>query len=442
MKKYLSIMFLFVIAFSALANVPYRAVINGPSKIGCGSVYKYKVTLEGLGEEYIDNPHDGWYPLPPDASLYVSGQYATVTAPNTAMNLILECDVRIASPHNHYGTETLHASLTINVIDPTFIVTRENMSGDNVTTTSSIPIFGNVDYDGEQDLTDGDSSLSFFDDELLYFSVDVSDASLIANRGTVKLSVPADYRFWDDKDRGNLLGNSGANITIVLDDLVELNDALFNVSGAVEARNTGKGKDFKFSFNSTDTFLPYFSYGLKHIQKPSNYDQIQSAVNAKLPALSDCQWRCCIDEAFSDHDNIAYSVVPTPNVTIYNGKHFSVYKTTPLCSNVNLLAEYNGGWATSMDSFGNRNGNFEITDIYDFFHSFKWGGMDLVGTIDCRVIYYDGFWAARSIPKKPNDYLMSNWRLFRTKIGNYLIDYIVEDSSNILMMFGQGEQPL
>jgi len=198
MKNYLSILFLFFIAFSTYANIPYRAVINGPSKIGCGSVYKYKVTLEGLGEEYIDDAHNGWYPLPPDASLYVSGQYATVTAPNTAMNLILECDVDIASPYNNNGLETLHASIAITVVEPAFVITRENMSGNTVTTTSPISIFGNVDYDGEQNTTDGDCSLSFFDDELLSFSVDVSDAALIANRGTVKLSVPANYRFWDD----------------------------------------------------------------------------------------------------------------------------------------------------------------------------------------------------------------------------------------------------
>ena len=95
-----------------------------------------------------------------------------------------------------------------------------------------------------------------------------------------------------------------------------------------------------------------------------------------------------------------------------------------------------------MDTFGNRNGSFENTDIYDFFHSVIWGGMNLVDTIDCKVIYYSSYFAARSIPITANDCLKSDWRLFKAKVGNYLIAYIVENSSGILMEFGQNDEPL
>lgn len=50
MKKAYLCFFVFFTAICdlALANVPYRAVINGPQNIGCNSVFQYKATLDGF----------------------------------------------------------------------------------------------------------------------------------------------------------------------------------------------------------------------------------------------------------------------------------------------------------------------------------------------------------------------------------------------------------
>lgn len=441
MKKAYLCFFVFFTAICdlALANVPYRAVINGPQNIGCNSVFQYKATLEGLPETYIFSVL--WYPCF-DVSYTPNGQFALVTAPSEPTSFVLECDVCIGSPSNPYSSETLHASISITAAVPSFNFSRENLFAAYVSNTSVVPIYGNVDFDGNQLVKDGSCSVAFYDDELLYFDIDTSDSTLRINRGKVKLSVPNGFRLWDTLYRQTLLGNGGNNIEINLSNDVEILDALYYMVGWVEAQNIDLNKSFTFSFDYDETILPYKSYGLTNgNNKPSNYESIKTAVASKLPHVADCQWRI-IGNAVSSHNNIAYAVEPDPpKPNIYNNKYFCVYKTTPLCPNVNVLTNYNGVWATSMDTFGDRNGSFSVMDVYAFFNSSLWGNMPPVNSIDCKVVYFSNFFAAHCCEATGNDVLYNGWRLFKAKINGVLIAFVVENIYDVYMAFGYNPPP-
>jgi|GEM_PF-6465273 hypothetical protein len=441
MKKAYLCFFVFFTAICdlALANVPYRAVINGPQNIGCNSVFQYKATLEGLPESYIHRVF--WYPCF-DVSYTSNGQFALVTAPSEPTSFVLECDVYIGPSSNPYLSEILHASISITAAVPSFNFSREDLFATYVSNSSVVPIYGNVDFDGNQSVKDGSCNGAFYDDELLYFNIDPSDTTLRINRGKVKLSIPTGFRLWTHLYRQTLLGNGGDNIEINLSNDVEILDALYYVVGWVEAQNIDLNKSFTFSFDSDETTLPYKSYGLTNgNNKPSNYDSIKSAVASKLPHVADCQWRI-IGNAVSSHNNIAYAVEPDPpNPNIYNNKYFCVYKTTPLCPNVYVLTDYNGVWATSMDTFGDRNESFSMMDVYAFFNSSLWGNMPSVNSIDCKVVYFSNFFAAHCWEATGYDVLYNGWRLFRAKINGVLIAFVVENMSEVYMAFGYNAPP-
>ncbi len=423
------------------ANVPYCAKIEGPNKVGHGSVFKYKATLEGLDESYYIFRVE-WH-IDPDFSYTTSGQYATITAPSHLNSMTLECDVNIASPNVTDTSEWLRASINVTLADPVFTFERENVFKDIITDASLVPIFGNVDYDGGGTGTDGASTLSFYDDELLWLGVDLSDRTLRVNRGTAKLSIPADFRFWEFCYRNQLLADSGDFIEESLTDDLELVDALdMYYNGFIEAKDVKKNRKVIFSFNSEETQLPYLSCGLPNGSKPSNYDSIRNAVHNTFPVLSDCQWRY-LGPASSSHNRFAYAVVPfPPDYNIYNGKYFHANKILPLVSNIYMLTNYNGNWATSLDSFGDRDGVFESGDAYHFFKSAVFGGHGLVNSIDCQMIYYNSSFAAHVYQPSQPFSIKSGWVVFRARIGSHLIAFIVFDDSNISMKFGQPTQPI
>lgn len=422
------------------ANVPFSATIDGPEKIGHGSVFKYKATLEGLDESLIFRVD--WH-IDPDFIHTTSGQYATVTSPTYLNSMVLECDVYVGYPDTTNSLLCLQASINVVLADPIFKFERENYRKQIVTDTSLIPIFGNVDYDGGGTVTDGASTSGFYDDELLWLQVDLLDRTLRVNRGNVKLSVPNDFRFWEYCYRDNLLADSGDDIEAALTDDLELVDALDTFfAGFVEAKDVKKNRQFVFSFNSEETLLPYLSCGLPNNSKPNNYNSIRNDVHNTFPILSDCQWRY-LGEASSAHNRFAYAVVPfPPDYNIYNGKYFHANKTTPLVSNIYTLVSYNGVWATSLDSFGDRDGVFESIDAYYFFKSSVFGSHGLVSSINCQMIYYHSSFAAHVYqPNQPYS-IMGDWVVFRARIGTHLIAFIVFDDSNISMKFGAPTLPL
>lgn len=441
MKRVTLLITFFTLASNfVLANVPFSATIDGPEKIGHGSVFEYKAILEGLDESLIFRVD--WH-IDPDFIHTTSGQYATVTSPTYLNSMVLACDVYVGYPDTTNSLLCLQASINVVLADPIFKFERDNFEDNTITDTSLVPIFGNVDYDGGGTATDGTSTSSFYDDELSWFTVDLTDRLLRVNRGNVKLLIPTDFRFWDSRQRNHLLADSGNYIEETLGDdveLVEVLDSFFG--GCVEAKNVKLNRKLVFSFNSEETLLPYLSCGLPNSSKPNNYNSIRNDVHNTFPILSDCQWRY-LGEASSAHNRFAYAVVPfPPDYNIYNGKYFHANKTTPLVSNIYTLVSYNGVWATSLDSFGDRDGVFESSDAYYFFKSSVFGSHGLVSSINCQMIYYHSSFAAHVYqPNQPYS-IMGNWVVFRARIGTHLIAFIVFDDSNISMKFGAPTLPL
>ena len=451
MKKIL-VLLAVVFVTIAFANDSAQPAIKGPNHVGKGSVILYEAILKNANNCRIFRAT--WNC--DDANILgVVGPTVIVTIPQDKESITLCCAVEYA-PEGTYNQLVLeNTELQIAISDPPFIFKRKNMNGANITENaqgrtspySTVEIFSNVDYDNGGSKPDCQITQGIFNDDDLYdFSVRLEDTDYCANRGTITLASDPSLRVFEAaNNKGSLIAQGATHFSVQLDDDTEIGSVLPDFDSFVESCNPANSGNLEFSYAELTHYLPYEPFALTPVRKkPDNYNHAKMEILNKFPNLKDVKWRF-VSSAVSMHNTIAYSVVcDPPDPGIYNGHYFIVNEVLPFpCGEyalTNIIENGISKYYTSFDNFGNPpDGIFTLQDVKNFYQHPNWvyGGtaMQETASLNCKVIYFNSSFAAHRAPDFENEKLHKDWRVFRARLGNYVVDFIANGVSGIVLKF-------
>lgn len=433
LKKELMAIVLLLACLPAFANEPLSISITGPDKIGTNDKVDYTASLVGA------NANACVWTVTGGGSGTPTGRTYKFNAPGSESTVTISCSVSVGEGDNK---RTAEDSITVTVVVPQIIIKRQSY------TTSSL---SNTGAPVQHELSD-DTSVALIHRniardplESLVFTIEVSPSDIQIQQFSISSSDAGYLRVCKGLSPYSLLETfteNGANRTIS-----ELIAGLPRLAawGEYNTINLEASLILTINNNQKKTWN-YKVFGIEG-------DDLTSYVTPP-PIISGAvenEW--ALVEGSDDHfyNSLSYAVKKNPSI---RRKRFWVDAVAALSWGLNtspivnafhpviLEAGTNNAttnhFITSMDTFGNNDGVYSLSDVDAFFMHSAWGSDRATGTTsvlddNCKIIYYDHK-AARKSSRTEGCY--TGWHLFEIKNDTeHIIIYRPEQvSSGSLLM--------
>lgn len=411
LKKEFMAIVLLLACLSALANEPLSISITGPAKIFTNDKVKYTASLVGA------NANACVWTVTGGGSGTPTGRTYQFNAPGSESTVTISCSVSVGEGDNK---RTAEDSITVTVVVPQITLCRHSLDLDGQCSTNIINITNDTDTafirrNGMR-----------LPEEALALSIVIEPTDVDIQSFEITTSSTSSLNLYKNNSKLTLPYHP-SNISKVSALNAELNGL------CVWGAKCGKGLKVKLKINDNQKIsLEYDVYGIGNNAFTFPSLEIANACREKCPDLINNEWAYETPSNTLLYNCLAYAIKKPPIVN--TNKYFWCQKTL---GNVTGYAYadkfinrsgYNS-YFTSVDTFGNKNGVFEESDVDAYFkHSF-WGsdraktvrnGPFPAGNIPHGdIFYYNGFHAARRSVRNGGAY--PSWHMLESKCGDGVI---------------------
>ncbi len=420
-KDFMAIMLLLA-CLPAFANDPLSISISGPAKIFTNDEVTFNASLVGA------NANACVWTVTGGGSGTPNGRTYNFTAPGSESTVTISCTVSVGSGNNQ---RTAEDSMTVTVVEPTIVISRKSYTDSSLSDTSPPDTYTITSENGValihrnlmgiwEEALDFSISITPADVDVIQFSIDSCDPS--------KIGICMGYN--DSYGHHYNPGGGMKKISEILSDM-----SVFPLRAWGISCGLGASLSLKINNNVKTTW----SYNIYGIAGNSAFAGIEYelAHSKNFPSLVRNEWGLIVPQGnYYYFNGVAYAIKKPPT---FNNLYFWVDKVDQGGHNLNATdlshafyglpnAVYPTRYKTTMDTFGDNDGSFSLSDAADFFKSNLWGANKMTTTAnnlsDSKIIYYDNH-AARKSNLTSGCY--TEWHLFESKIeSSYIIIHRAE----------------
>lgn len=411
------------LATNLYANVPLSLEIVGPRKICTNDQVTYSAVLHGGGNG-AQIQSCKWTVN----GTIVQSLTCGLTAPSSDCTILVSCEATVIDGGS---SRIMFEGIIVAVVTPNIVISRKSYIDSDLSDIEEPGTYTITSQNGValihrnimgiwEEALEFDISITPGDIDVVQFSVDSCDTSKIGMCMGQNDSYGHHY-------------NPGGGMKKISEILSDLSPNKLRAWGI--SCGTGATLSLKINNNQKATW----SYDIYGIEGNSVFAGIEyeASHSHNFPNLVRNEWGLILPQGnYYYYNGVAYAIKKPPT---YNGFYFWVDKIDQSGHNLNATdlahafyglpnGTYPTRYKTSMDTFGDNNGSFSLSDADDFFESNLWGVNKMTSTTvlwsETKIVYYDNH-AARKSTLTGGCY--TGWHLFESKDGSgYIIIHRAE----------------